>query len=283
MCTAVISFAPGSPFPVLLIGVRDEFLARPWQPPGRHWPDRPALIGGRDVQAGGTWLAVDPGAPRAATVLNGRGRPAPEQGRSTRGELPLRAAADGIAKLDLAAPDLTTFDPFHLVVAEPDAVRLWSWDGDALTERPLAPGLHLVVNSGLSGPPGSTQQDATGNDGGPGGAEMTARAAHFRGRFAAVPRPEPWAGAPARAWGEWLRLADGDGLDRADPRALILRRDLGDGRIWGTTSVSLVALTGDGARFDFSPLPGDPAAWSEVITIHRDPPRPAMTEPFQPG
>jgi hypothetical protein len=296
MCTAVISFAPGSPFPVLLIGVRDEFLERPWQPPGRHWPDRPALIGGRDVQAGGTWLAVDPVAPRAATVLNGRGRPAPEPGRSTRGELPLRAAAEGIAKLALAPPDLATFDPFHLIAAEPDAVRLWSWDGDALTEQSLAPGLHLVVNSGLAaaGVPAPRADPADGAwedgaarqgalaDGGPGGAEMSARVARFRRRFAALPRPEPWAGPPARAWGGWLRLADGDGLDRADPRALILRRDVGDGRIWGTTSVSLVALARDGARFDFSPLPGDPEAWAEIITIDRDPPRPAMTERVRP-
>jgi hypothetical protein len=248
---------------VLLAGVRDEFLDRAWQPPARHWPGRPGLIGGRDAQAGGTWLAVEPGAPRAATVLNGRGTMAPERNRTSRGELPLRAAAGWDGAGGLAARDLTTFDPFHLVGAEPDAVWLWSWDGDKLTEQSLGRGLHLIVNSGLEG--------SDPDDGGPGIEEMSARVAHFRRRFSAVarpePRPEPWPGPPAAAWGEWLRLADGDGLDRADPRALIVRRDFGDGRIWGTTSVSLVALTRDGARIDFSAAPGDPSAWYQVRTV----------------
>jgi hypothetical protein len=191
-----------------------------------------------------------------ATVLNGRGSPAPEEIRSSRGELPLRAAAGWEAEGKPAELDLAVFDPFHLVVAEPDAAWLWSWDGRELTERPLQPGLHLIVNSGLhgAGPP----------DGQPGTAEMAARVVYFRRRFSVAARPEPGSGPPAVAWGEWLRLADGDGLDPAEPRALIVRRDFGDGRIWGTTSVSLVALTRDGARFDFSPRPGDPAAWASV-------------------
>ena len=58
--------------PLLLLGVRDEFAGRPWQPPARHWPGSP-LIGGRDEQAGGTWLAVHPAVPRVGCILNGRG------------------------------------------------------------------------------------------------------------------------------------------------------------------------------------------------------------------
>ena len=72
-------------------------------------------------------------------------------------------------------------------------------------------------------------------------------------------------GAPvARAWGSWLPLMNGDGLDPSDPRALIVRRDLGQGRIWGTTSISLIALAAAGSRYDFSGRPGDPAAWYPV-------------------
>ena len=43
-----------------------------------------------------------------------------------------------------------------------------------------------------------------------------------------------------------------------------MRRDLGPGRIWGTTSISLVALSPDGVRYDFTGTPGDPAAWYPV-------------------
>src|SRR5216683_2140419 len=75
MCTAVLSIAPG--LPVLLAGVRDELTDRPWEPPGPHWPTYPGLLGGKDLQAGGTWLAVLPSRRRAACVLNGIGLMAP--------------------------------------------------------------------------------------------------------------------------------------------------------------------------------------------------------------
>ena len=81
-------------------------------------------------------------------------------------------------------------------------------------------------------------------------------------------RPVPGPGGPtARAWGTWLPLLTGDGLTTDDPRALIVRRDLGDGRIWGTTSISLVALGPGGLlRYDFTARPGDPGAWYPVPT-----------------
>ena len=75
MCTVVVSLAPEDRVPLLLLGVRDEFAGRPWQPPARHWPapDWSPLIGGRDEQAGGTWLAVHPDVPRVGCILNARG------------------------------------------------------------------------------------------------------------------------------------------------------------------------------------------------------------------
>ncbi|MFD0690392.1 NRDE family protein [Actinomadura fibrosa] len=255
MCTAIISVDPSSPVPVLLAGVRDEYVARSWEPPGRHWPDRPGLVAGRDLRAGGTWFAVDPAGPRVATVLNGRGRMAPEEGRTSRGGLPLRMAADG----KLGELDLPSYDPFHLVGAEPDRVRLWSWDGTGLAERSLGPGLHVIVNSGLEG---EGQLEGETED-----AYMAARLAHFRPLLAAAERPVPDFGdVPAdEAWGAWLPLVDGGGVARADHRALLPLIDLGDGRVWGTTSVSLAALAPGGVRYDFSAAPGDPYAWTRVL------------------
>ncbi len=253
MCTAVVSFEPSSPIPVLLVGVRDEFVARSWEPPGRHWDDRPGLVGGRDLRAGGTWLAVDPEARRVATVLNGRGRMAPPDGRATRGVLPLRMAADG----KLGELDLPAFDPFYLVCAETDRVRLWTWNGETLVERSLAPGLHMIVNSGLEGEgrlEGQTED-----------AYMEARLAHFRPRFAAARRPVPGEGPVAEAWDEWFALVAGDGVERTDRRALLPLIDLGEGRVWGTTSVSLTALSARGVRYDFSAVPGDAASWNRVL------------------
>ena len=247
MCTAILSIEPGAP--VLLAGIRDELIDRAWEPPARHWPDHPGLIGGRDLLAGGTWLAVAPGPRRVACVLNGLGRMAPGASRRSRGILPLQAAED--AKLDRSGLD--GFDPFHLLFAEPGAAVLWSWDGEHLAERELNAGLHIVVNSGLDDAAGDVRD------------HERARIAHFLPRLREAPRPFPGPDAStAEAWGAWMPLLNGDGLAVDDTRALIVRRDLGAGRIWGTTSISLVALGAGGLRYDFTALPGDSRAWYQV-------------------
>ncbi|MEZ0110847.1 hypothetical protein ABH920_004862 [Catenulispora sp. EB89] len=247
-----MSVDPASEYPVLLAGVRDEFHDRPWIPPGRHWPEHPELIGGQDLLASGTWLAVDPAVPRAACVLNGRGPLAPESGRLSRGELPLRFAATGTVD----ALEFARYDPFHLICATLEAVFLLSWNGEEHQRQELGAGLHVVVNSGLEG------SDPTE---GPGTEAMQARLDFFRPRLLAAPRPEPAPKVPTeQAWGPWLPLVDGDGLDPADDRALLVRREFGE-RTWGTTSVTLVGLRAGGVRYDFSGQPGDAAAWVGVV------------------
>ena len=265
MCTAIVSIEPGRP--TLLIGVRDELTDRSWQPPARHWPNYPALVGGRDLLAGGTWLAVDPEGRRVACVLNGRGRMAPPEHRESRGTLPLRAAAGQ----SLAVAGLARLDPFHLVSIGDGEARLQTWDGERVVERNLGPGLHMVVNSGLAadltepgvvaavpdGPAGATPN---------GPAREMARIGYFLRRFRSAERPAPMPGKSVPdAWADWFPLANGDGLAPDDDRALIVRRDLPDGRTWGTTSLSLVALTPDWLRYDFTGSPGAAESWYPVL------------------
>jgi hypothetical protein len=69
----------------------------------------------------------------------------------------------------------------------------------------------------------------------------------------------------AEAWADWLTLAGGDNRDLADPGAIIARRDLPDGRLWGTTSVTLVALAEDAIRYDFQASPGSENGWYPVV------------------
>ena len=96
-------------------------------------------------------------------------------------------------------------------------------------------------------------------------ARELARIGHFRPRLEAARMPRPQPGLPvAAAWGDWLPLLNGDGLRPDDQRALIVRRDVSQGRVWGTTSISLVAITPGGLRYDFTARPGDPAAWYPV-------------------
>jgi len=258
VCTAIVDIDPAGSHPVLLAGIRDEFHDRSWIPPGRHWPRYPSVIGGQDLQALGTWLAVDPEAVRVATVLNGWGHLAPQARRLSRGDLPLLFAATSSVD-DLP---LERYDPFHLLCATVNEVFVLSWNGEQHTRRVLEPGLHMIVNSGLEGAdPGD----------GPGVAEMAARIKYFRPQLDAAARPAPRVKASTQAaWEPWLPLVDGAGLDGYDERALLVRRELG-GRTWGTTSASLVALRRDssggeaGVRYDFSADPGNPEAWTPVI------------------
>jgi hypothetical protein len=274
MCTVVVSLEPEAPVPLLLLGVRDEFTGRPWQPPARHWsaPQWSQLVGGLDEQAGGTWLAVYPGqrrggsggssppepaAPRVGCILNGRGEFAAPDHRRSRGELPLRAAAEGPRALKELRDDreaLARYDPFHLVCADLDAVLVLGWDGRnaALTE--LAPGSHMLTNAGHMYPADPRQPPDE-------------KAIRFGPRFAAR-RPS---GDPAAtikdAWADWLTLAAGDDLPGDQTGAIIVRRELPDGRVYGSTSVTLVALARDGRlRYDFQPVPADPTIWYTVDT-----------------
>jgi len=233
------------------------------------------LIGGKDLQAGGTWLAVLPSHRRAACVLNGIGVLAPAATRLSRGELPLLAAAGE----PIGQRGLADYDPFHLLVAEPGVAILRSWDGSELTEHELHPGLHFIVNSGLASylpETGRTAADwaASGWIGSqwrgappPDGREHEiARTGHFLARFSSAIRPEPRPGQPAgQAWGSWFPLVNGDGIGPDDQRALIVRRDLGGGRTWGTTSISLVALAPGWLRYDFTADPGDEPSWYSVL------------------
>jgi hypothetical protein len=244
--------------PLVLLGVRDELVGRPWRAPARHWPGSP-LVGGIDEQAGGTWLAVRPDIPRVACLLNGRGTEADPARRRSRGELPLRVAADGAGVLKELADDpaaLRAYDPFYLVCAVSDAVTLLGWDGTSASTRDLAPGTHLLTNAGHAYPPDPTHPDDPAAE---------PKALHFAPKFAAS-RPSADPALPvAEAWGGWLTLARGDDRDLTDPGAIIARRDLAGGQVWGSTSVTLVGLAPDALRYDFQASPGSPDGWYPVV------------------
>ena len=240
MCTVVVSIDPSAEIPLILVGVRDEFIDRPWVPPGEYWP---GLIGGRDLQAGGTWLAVDPAAKRIGALLNGHGVLAPEPTRRSRGDLPLRAAAGE----RLSETESAHYDPFHLLVADLAGAHLWHWDGITLERDELPPGTHMIVNSGWER------------------GEENERVAFFRPLFAKAHRPSEIHGT-REEWGQWRELATGAGLPPEDPRTMIIRHELPDGRVFGSLSVTLLALAPGGIHYEFTGDPRDPEAFDRVLS-----------------
>ncbi|GAA0919696.1 NRDE family protein [Nonomuraea longicatena] len=212
MCTVIVKTGD----PLRLMGVRDEFTGRPWEKPGEHWPAYPGVTGGRDLLAGGTWLAVRAEDRRAAALLNGRGHPAPEHSRRSRGDLPLRAVVEG----GLPDVELPRYDPFHLVLADPDGALMWSWDGRRLRRTTLPEGTSVIVNSGLDlGDP-----------------RVRAQRPLFAGSD------------------DWWALTRA--TQSADPGALIMRQDLPDGRVFASLSVTLVTISADGVATEFDDVSG---------------------------
>lgn len=70
MCLIVVAFNAHPDYPLIIAGNRDEFHSRPSRE-AHWWPDRSDIVGGRDLLAGGTWLALHRGG-RFAAVTNFR-------------------------------------------------------------------------------------------------------------------------------------------------------------------------------------------------------------------
>ncbi len=147
----------------------------------------------------------------------------------------------GIA--DAAA--LARYDGFHLLRADRTMVEVWSWDGVELAYQKLEPGDHILVNLGPD-------------------ADADPLVPHFRPLLAATATPPLGdAHGTAAAWEGWVELLRGGDLELTDERGLIIEHEF-DGRRYGSTSASLVALGADGrVRYDFTAAPATPA-WSQV-------------------
>ena len=152
------------------------------------------------------------------------------------------AALTGTARLDDA--DLAGYDGFHLVLGTPTGVTVWTWDGQRVRRQELDAGDHIIVNDGVD-----TVDDPL--------------VPHFAPLLAAVPDPAELTGDSASAWGPWRDLLAGDGLPGDDPRALVVRKAVGE-RTYGSSSAALIALSHDSVRFDFTATPNRPA-WYPVL------------------
>ena len=58
MCTLAIYFQVFPDYPVVIAANRDEYLARPALPPTTLL-EHPHVVGGKDLQASGTWLGIN--------------------------------------------------------------------------------------------------------------------------------------------------------------------------------------------------------------------------------
>jgi uncharacterized protein with NRDE domain len=146
MCLIAFAWRAHPRYALILAANRDEFHRRPASPL-HWWPDLPQVAGGRDFEAGGTWLAVGR-CGRFATVANYRETLAPQPAERSRGELATNFVTGSLAPLAFAASiDGNRYAGFNLLAATQDAIAYVSNRGDA--PRLLAPGVHGLGNASL--------------------------------------------------------------------------------------------------------------------------------------
>src|SRR5262245_39391835 len=248
MCTLVILRRPGHRWPVLIGANRDEMIDRPWKPPGRHWPDRPEVVAGLDILAGGSWLGIN-GWGVAAAVLNRHGSLGPSPDRRSRGELVLEALdhADAATAAEaLSYLDPTAYRTFNLIIADDrDGFWLRHAGGKAVEKRPLKDGLSMIAAGAI-------------DDLGSRRVELALPA------FRAWPTPEPDRGD----WSGWESLLGSTRAPPGEPATAAMRFRT-DG--YGTVSSALIGLPSrDGSDrrpvFRFAEWLPNPAPWRDVMT-----------------
>src|SRR5437764_10653272 len=121
MCLIAIAHNASPKFPLVIAANRDELYARPTRP-AHVWEDDPRVIGGRDLRAGGSWLAAREGGRFAAiTNVRGVGR---EEGGPSRGLLVADFVRGDATPLDYAqAIRGIDYAGFHLIIGDGDIVH----------------------------------------------------------------------------------------------------------------------------------------------------------------
>lgn len=146
MCLIAVAWHHHPRYVLALIANRDELHARPTAPAGFD-PQSPTVYGGRDLQAGGSWLQASTQG-RLAAVTNVRDGRSPEAAPRSRGALVRDFVRGDVG----AAAFATRLAP---TAKEHGRYNLLTWDGEALVfatnhpevdSQPVSPGVHAMSN-----------------------------------------------------------------------------------------------------------------------------------------
>jgi uncharacterized protein with NRDE domain len=154
VCLLIAAFGTEPDAPLIIAANRDERLDRPAVAMTVLRERGPRILGGRDLLAGGTWLAVNEHGV-VAGLTNQPSAGGRDPGKKTRGELPLAfaehaSAAEGVAAV-CAELDPAQYNPCWLLVGDRSALFFVGiGSGRQPDVGELGPGLHVLENAPLS-------------------------------------------------------------------------------------------------------------------------------------
>lgn len=150
MCLIVFAWRPNTPVSLRLAANRDEYYSRA-SAPLAEWADAPGVFGGRDLEAGGTWLGITRSG-RFAALTNIRNSSQPLGSRS-RGELTstfLRGNCTPQAYLQQVMDNVQQYAGFNLLLG--DSQQLWHFNSQEGQPRQLNSGVYGLANASLDTP-----------------------------------------------------------------------------------------------------------------------------------
>jgi uncharacterized protein with NRDE domain len=150
MCLLAWNWQPDSDTPLLLLGNRDEFYARPAEP--LHWWEGEHVLAGKDLLAGGTWLGVSRTG-RLAALTNFRSAHPQRSDSPSRGELVagfLQGKTDAAHYLGQLAAKAGNYNPFNLLVF--DGQQLMGLESHSARILEMQPGIGAVSNADFQTP-----------------------------------------------------------------------------------------------------------------------------------
>ncbi|MCV6588785.1 MAG: NRDE family protein [Marinobacterium sp.] len=151
MCLMAFAWQLHPEYPLILIANRDEFYDRPTRI-ADWWQEHPDIVGGRDIQAGGSWLALHKDG-RFAAVTNHRDGRQQRSGERSRGALIrnyLTGTDSAAAFCDRQMPDLQHYGGFNLLLGDNEGLWYLSNRGGGCYR--VEPGLHGLSNAFLNTP-----------------------------------------------------------------------------------------------------------------------------------
>jgi len=151
VCLIVLAIDARPDLPLLIAANRDERYDRPAAPLS-FWADHPDVLGGRDLEAGGSWLAAARTG-RFAAVTNLRSAGVPSPSLRSRGELVggfVTGRMPPLGYLEDVTARRGEYRAFNLLAGEGAIV---AYGGSRISEpRLLAPGVYGLSNQDLDTP-----------------------------------------------------------------------------------------------------------------------------------